>query len=103
MTTAASRLHTETRALRMLRSGWAPKDVALETGLPMRDLAELRRDFPSPADRACIEPRCGHPRGVGRPPTGWVQIKPAGEPGAWFCSWACTERLVLDQIRKARA
>lgn len=102
--TAASRLAIETRALRMLRTGWSPKDVAMETGLHTDDLAQLQRDFPSTADGRCTQPRCGHPQeGPGHPRKGWVQVKPAGQPALWFCSWPCVEHHVLAQIRKARA
>lgn len=102
--TAGTRLQLETRALRMLRSGWSPRDVAMETGLSTEDLAQLRRDFPSTADGRCTQPWCGHPQdGPGRPRKNSVQIKVAATPALWFCGWPCAEHHVLAQIRKATA
>jgi hypothetical protein len=93
----------EARALRMLRTGWAVKDVATETGLTLEQVTTLRRDDPHDHTR-CGNPHCGQPQhGAGRPRTGWVQIKPAAQIARWFCGWACAERHVLRELRKAAA
>lgn len=102
--TVTDQARTDARALRMLRSGWAPKDVALETSIGLDELRQLQRDFPSIREGQCRHDACGHPQaGSGRPRRGWLQIKPASETALWFCGWACAERHVLAQLRKAMA
>ena len=91
----------EVRALRMLRNGFKPAQVALELGMLRRDVEQLQRDFPGPVrtvappeSPACTTPRCGESR-QGRPPLGWVKVTVAGRGDSlWHCGWTCARRYI---------
>jgi hypothetical protein len=74
-----------------------PADEPIADSVPFPDAT--KGYYPTP----CEHERCGHPQGAGRPRSGWVQTKAAGDEHAvWHCSFRCASiHLIKRELRGA--